>query len=93
MSVWRLYVFGLEVIRVERDPQADKTLGDALSELMDPGNDLEQDVDCELGRDFINVGREAGDDEHLIFDTSAIAEYHEHVGEEDLEDDDDEDLQ
>lgn len=36
MATWKLFVFGHEVLRTESDPEADKTLGAALAELLEP---------------------------------------------------------
>ena len=58
MRIWRLYMFGREVIRTERQEDPDKTMAQAIHELIE-----EEDATYIDDTDL----RIAGDDEHVIF--------------------------
>lgn len=66
MSTWRLFVLGHEVLRTERSADADKTLGQAIGELIDTAP-LGDDDDDEVSYEEAESLRVAGEDEHLIF--------------------------
>lgn len=60
MRTWRLVVFGREVMRTETHEDPDKTLVEAIEEMIDDDDDEGDDS-------FINQGRVADEMEHLVF--------------------------
>lgn len=62
MRTWRLVIFGHEIARTETIEDPDKTLVEAVREMIE-----DADEELEDGENFIAAGRVADEMEHLVF--------------------------
>lgn len=70
MRTWRVVIFGHEVMRTELQEDADKTIIEAVREMIeddDPEDEDEDEDEDDNDQSFVAGGRIADELEHLVF--------------------------